>query len=181
MNFPELYKINPLHDGVDRMLLYYIDRDFLEKIINPQIKYTWIHKLPILGCDWQELDWPIFEQNKTNSIPFMSRQLDMDILIETEKLASIYPYIEKNHVQVIQLDNIPPYYLRLESIHGKERYRLLNESGYYFELDNGGGQEWGTLTSSDRKFWQNLKSNSKINWNEMSRPNGYTEQRPNEK
>lgn len=72
----------------------------------------------------------------------MSSQTEMDIIVETDKLKSIYPFIEKNHTHVIQMNKIRPYYLRLDSVQGKERYRILNEIDYYFEFDNGGGQEW---------------------------------------
>ena len=175
MTFPELYKNKPLFDNVEIMHLYYINPDFLKHLIDPSVKYTWLYELPVLGIDWQELNWPIFGKE---NIPFMSRQTEMDIIVETEKLESIYPFIEKNHTQVIQMNKIPPYYLRLDSVQGKERYRILNEIDYYFEFDNGGGQEWGTITSSNQQFWKKLKSNSVIDWNKMNRPNGYFELYP---
>ena len=92
MTFPELYKNKPLFDNVEIMHLYYINPDFLKHLIDPSVKYTWLHKLPVLGIDWQELNWPIFGKE---NIPFMSRQTEMDIIVETEKLESIYPFIEK--------------------------------------------------------------------------------------
>ncbi len=168
MKFPELYKNKPLFEGVEIMHLYYIDRDFLRHLINPSIKYTWLHKLPVLGTEWQELNWPIFGQE---TIPFMSRQKTMDVIVETNRLEIIYPFVEKNCTHIIQMDKVPPFYFRLENIHGKERYRLLNEIDYYFELDNGGGQEWGTLTSSNAQFWDRLNNNSLIDWKKMARPN----------
>ena len=168
MDFPELYKNKPLFDNVEIMHLYYIDNDFLKYIIDPSIKYTWVHKFPVLGIDWQELNWPIFGQE---SVPFMSRQTEMDIIVETSKIETIYSFLENNYTHIIQLNKMPPYYLRLDSVQGKERYRLLNEIDFYFELDNGGGQEWGTLTSSNPKFWEKLNKNPQIDWDKMARPN----------
>ena len=168
MNFPELYKNKPFLGDVQIMHLYYIDNEFLRHLINPIIKYTWFHKFPVLGSDWQLLNWPIFGES---NIPFMSRQTDMDIIVETSKLDSVYSFLEKGYTHIIQMNKIPPYYLRLDSVQGKERYRLLTEIDYYFELDNGGGQEWGTLTSSNPSFWEQLNNNPEIDWNKMSRPN----------
>jgi len=168
MNFPELYKNKPLFDNVEIMHLYYIDNDFLKVLINPDIKYTWIHKFPVLKTDWQELHWPIFGEV---NVPFLSRQTEMDVIIETNQLEKIYSTIETSYTHIIQMNKIPPYYLRLDSIQGKERYKLLNEIDYYFELDNGGGQEWGKLTSSNSQFWEKLNSNPEIEWDKMARPN----------
>ncbi|MFT3911497.1 MAG: hypothetical protein QM737_18885 [Ferruginibacter sp.] len=170
MNFPELYKNMPLFDNVEIMHLYYIDKSFLRNLINPEIKYTWIHKFPVLGIEWQELKWPIFGEM---NIPFLSRQTEMDLIIETNKLDTVYSSIENEYTKIIQMNKIPPYYLRLESVQGKERYRLLNEIEYYFELDNGGGQEWGTLTSSNPEFWEKLNTNPNIDWNKMTKPNEF--------
>jgi hypothetical protein len=170
MNFPELYKKQPLFDGIEVMHLYYIDREFLRHLINPSIKYTWIHRLPILRTEWEQLDWPIFG-NET--VPFLSRQTAMDIIVETNKLETIYPFIEANSTVVIQMNKVPPYYLRLEQVQGKERYRLLKEIDFYFELDNGGGQEWGTLTSSNVDFWDKLNNNPSVDWNKMARPQNF--------
>jgi hypothetical protein len=167
MAFPELYKNKQLFEDVEIMHLYYINKDFFRVLINPSIKYTWIHKFPILGVEWQELNWPIFGQE---TIPFMSRQTSMDIIVETDKLETLYPFLDKSGTHVIQMNKIPPYYLRLEDVWGKERYRLLKEIDYYFELDNGGGQEWGTLTSPNSQFWKSLNSNPLIDWNTMARP-----------
>ena len=168
MNFPELYINKPLFDNVEIMHLYYIDRAFLKHIINPAVKYTWLHDFPVLGIDWKELNWSIFGNEH---VPFMSRQTNMDIIIETKKLEPVYSLIENNFKHIIQMEKIPPYYLRLDSVVGKERYRILNEIGYYFELDNGGGQEWGSLKSSNPEFWEKLKTNLEIDWDKMYRPN----------
>jgi hypothetical protein len=168
MNFPELYKNKILFDNIEIMHLYYIDNDFLKNLIKAEIKYTWLHKFPILGLEWEELNWPIFGEA---NIPFLSRQTQLDLIIETKNLDIVYPRIERNYTHVIQMNKIPPYYLRLETVQGKERYRLLNEIEYYFEFYNGGGQEWGTLTSSNSQFWRDLNTNPAIDWSKMTRPN----------
>ena len=152
--------------GRYRIILNFATTDILPYLIQDNYKYIWVHNHTTgKGFEWEEFNLPI-NDNSIN-IKTLAKSLTFDFILTTDKFKSIMTNWKKG-IELIQMNNIPPYYFDLNRIKGNKRYEILqNECDYLFELDIPSATDYGTLISSNKEYLQSLIDNPKINWNNL--------------
>ncbi len=118
-----------------RIILNLASTNILPFLIKDHYNYIWVHNHSTGKCyDWEEFKLPITE-NLVN-IKTLSRSLNFDFILTTEEFKKIMRDW-KDGIELIQMNNIPPYYLDLKRIKGNKRYEILEkECDCLFEVEN---------------------------------------------
>ena len=152
--------------GRYRIILDFATTNILPFLIRDNYNYIWVHNhMTGKGFDWEEFKLPI-KDNLIN-IKTLARSLTFDFILTTDEFKNIMSDW-KGGIELIQMNNIPPYYLDLNKVKGNKRYEILEkECDYLFEVDIPSPTDYGTLISPNREYLQSLLDNSEINWDDL--------------
>ncbi len=144
----EIYKIKELFPDVFWVLLDHPKSDMLAQLLNLNVPYVlcWDHSAG--SGSWQQYKLPLTASNVEHEV--YSKSIKYDFLVSTEKFISLLPELPAG-IKVVQIREMPPNYLDLSVIQGKERYRLLSECGWELELRTP-GNDYGELLSPNREL-----------------------------
>lgn len=158
--------IRETSSGRYRIMLDFATTNILPFLISDKYNYVWVHNHTTgKGFDWEEFKLPI-KDNSVN-IKTLARSLTFDFILTTNEFKNIMKDW-KGGIQLIQMNNIPPYYLDLKKVKGNKRYEILEkECDYLFEVNIPPARDYGTLISPNREYLQSLLDNSEINWNDL--------------
>ncbi len=152
--------------GRYRIILDFATTNILPFLIRHNYNYIWVHNHTTgKGYDWEEFNLPI--KDNTVNIKTLARSLTFDFILTTEEFKKIMTNW-KGGIELIQMNNIPPYYLDLDKVKGNMRYEILkNECDYLFEVDIPSAKDYGTLISPNREYLQSLLDHPELNWNNL--------------
>ncbi|MXV53365.1 hypothetical protein GS399_20600 [Pedobacter sp. HMF7647] len=152
--------------GRYRIILDFATTNILPFLIRSDYNYIWVHNhIAGKGFDWEEFKLPI--KDNSMNIKTLARSLTFDFILTTDEFENIMTGW-KGGIELIQMNNIPPYYLDLNKVIGNKRYEILEkECDYLFEVDIPSATDYGTLISPSRKYLQSLLDNPEINWSEL--------------
>jgi hypothetical protein len=159
----EVHKIKEIHPGVFWMLLDFPTSRLLPLILSDEYRYVWSHNHRVGNYSWSEYSLPLFQDKDAHNV--VSRIVLFDFIVPTEIFKEILPKLDAG-VHVIQLNQMPPDYLDLDNIKGKERYRLLAQSEWLFEFDVP-GNDYGQIASPREELLQSLLRNPAIDLNDL--------------
>ncbi len=158
--------IREIAPGQYRIILDFATTNILPFLIQPDYQYIWVHNHTTgKGFDWEEFNLPI-NDNSVN-IKTLARSLTFDFILATDDFKKIMTNW-KGGIELIQMSNIPPYYLDLNKVTGNKRYEILEqECDYLFEVDIPSATDYGTLISPNKEYLQSLLDHSEINWHDL--------------
>jgi hypothetical protein len=150
-------EIREIHSGVFCTLLDFPSQDEL-------ISQLVVENLPfVMLCDVRlgNYTWQQFEINGGETIRGFARSLAGDFVIPTSEFAASHSKISWQ--RAIQLKSMPPDYFDSSSIKGRERYRILSECGFRFEVQSQpGGGDYCQLISPSKELLQAMIENENI-------------------
>ena len=144
----EIHRIKEIFPNVFWVLLDCPKSDILLDLLNPDVPYVlcWDHSTG--DYSWQQYRLPLTTPDSEHEI--YSRILKFDFLISTQEFISLLPEMSAG-IKMVQIRQMPPDYLDLSVIQGRERYRLLSECGWELELRTPGNDS-GELLSPNREL-----------------------------
>jgi hypothetical protein len=166
----EVHTIKEIYPGQFYTLLNFASNKFLEYILDDNYKYVWVSDHIVAKTndykeiyEWQQFDLPLFNNKNYHNI--LARKITFEFAMPTTEFRKVLPELPQG-ITLIQLNQLPQYYLQLDRIEGKTRYELLTkECDYLFEiiLPN----DYGELVSSNRDWLESLLNNKSINWDDL--------------
>jgi hypothetical protein len=142
----ETRKIKEVFPGVYWVLLWCPEAALLAQLLDPALPYvlSWGH---VTGrYRWAPFTLPLTESAKP--VEVLSRSIEFDYILPTARFLSLLPSLGPA-IRAVQLKSLPPDYLDLARIKGKELYRLLAETGWHVLLDTP-ANDYGQLMSPHR-------------------------------
>lgn len=149
--------IKEIYKGHYSLLLDFPTKDILYSLLNRSYKYVWGINYKWCGCGWNPFPFNLFDEK----MPSLNvRNVQMDFLLETDDFIKLIPYIE-GELHIVQINNIPPYYLDLNRIKGKTKFDLLKrDTDYLFEMDLPSLPDYTEIMSPDVEFLRKVLSMS---------------------
>jgi hypothetical protein len=90
----------------------------------------WDHEIG--DFTWGEFRLPVIDP--CEPIEVLSRRASFDFVLPTERFFEILPRLEPA-IKAVQLGCLPPPYLDMRRIRGKQLYRILGECGWHVLLE----------------------------------------------
>ncbi|HEX8313931.1 MAG TPA: hypothetical protein VF609_03000 [Flavisolibacter sp.] len=158
--------LKEIYPGHFQIILDFATVDFLKFVLSDEYKYVWVYSYVTKGSlEWKSYRLPLFDNQTYQQV--LARHISFDFIMPTNDFKTVRPSIGPG-VRLIQLNELPKYYLNPATIRGKSRYDLLtNECDYLFEIDLPSATDYGTLVSSNKNFLQSLLDNKDIDWNNL--------------
>ena len=97
---------------------------------------------------WQEFDLPVAGPIEVARV--RARFVEMDLLVSTGEFVGLLPRLPPA-IKAVQLGAIPPDYLDMRRIKGKELYRVLQECEWRVLIDTP-ANDYGQVMSPDREL-----------------------------
>lgn len=152
------YNINTIQEiykGVYRVLLDFPTKDILYSLVDKTYKYIWCINYIENPYEWKNNINNLYGIEKHN---VLSRNLRMEYIIRTEDFIDLIPSI-KGSLHIIQTNSIPPYYLDINKLADKPKYKLLNDNiNFLFEIDLPASPDYTELISPNKIFLENIIS-----------------------
>lgn len=142
----EINTIEEIAHGVYSLILWAPESGLLNELLDKNKPYVLCWDYQIGNYIWEDFALPLIDL--CEPINVLSRMARFDFILPTERFLEILPRL-KPAIKAVQLDTMPPAYLDMNRIKGKERYRLLNECGWYVLLDTP-ANDYGQVLSPDR-------------------------------
>ena len=150
----EVNKIKEIYKGHYQVILDFPEPQDLLKIIEPTYKYIWGFEHSENSIEWAKYTHSIF--GKPCKENFRVRNINMEYLVETNSFLELIPFIHDT-VNLIQTNIIPPYFLNMDRLKGKDRYDLLKSKiDYLFEINMPGAIDYTPIVSPNRTFLENV-------------------------
>lgn len=159
----EIHKIKEIHPGVFWMLLDCPTSRFLSFILSDAYEFVWCHNHIVGDGSWEEYGLPLFQDKIPHDV--LARRVVFDFIVPTERFKEILPHLDPS-VHIIQLNKLPPYYLKPDKIKAKTWYKLLDECDWLFEFDIP-GNDYGQISSPNEELLLGLLQNPAIDWNNL--------------
>ena len=158
--------IEEIEPGRFRIILDFATTKILPFLIRKDYKYVWVHNHKSgNGVAWEEFNLPITENS--SNLKVLAKSLSFDFILTTEEFKKIMENW-KGEIHLIQMNNLPPYYLDLENLNGNKRSEMLEkECDYLFEVDIPSATDYGILTSPNKDYLQSLLDNKEIDWRDL--------------
>ena len=152
----EVNKIKKIYQGHYMMLLDFPDKDWLKYLLDDSYKYVWVVDYCMQGCEWSKKHHSLFKKSAED---IYVRNMHMDFIMETPEFLQWIPETNAN-LHILQVNNLPPYYLDLNRLEGKTRYDLLKkETDYLFEVNlpfSGVSSDYTEIVSPNLSFLNKL-------------------------
>jgi hypothetical protein len=147
--------IKEIFKGHYQVILDFPSQSDLIKIIDKSYKYVWGFEHLENSVEWEKYDYFLYGR-KIDSGTVFARNMDMEYLVETSCFIDLIPYVHQT-IKIIQTNIIPPYYVDLKRLSGKEKYDLLKSKvDYLFELEMPGAIDYASLISPNIHFLENV-------------------------
>ncbi|QES87355.1 hypothetical protein [Rhizosphaericola mali] len=158
--------IRETSNGLYRIILDFATINILPFLIQDDYKFVWVHNHTTgKGFDWEEFNLPIV--NNSTHLKILAKSLNFDFIMETSAFKDIMKDLTGG-IELIQMNKIPPYYLNLDIIKGKQRFNILqNNCDFLFEVDIPSATDYGTLISPNKDYLESLLNNQKIDWSNL--------------
>lgn len=158
--------IKEIYPGHYQIILDFATTKILPFLLQDDYKYVWVCKHRVYhSLEWKEYELPLFGSEQNHKV--LARNIHFDYVVSTEEFKKQLPALSTG-IYLIQLNQLPSYYLNPNTIKGKTRYDLLaKECDYLFEIDLPQATDYGTLVSSNRDYLQSLLDNPAINWSDL--------------
>ena len=155
-------KIKEIYDGHYHVLLDFATTAFLPYLIRDDFQFIWVSEHQIRNSwTWESHSLPLFEASKNYKV--LARQLNFDFIVPTEVFKQLLPEIHGG-ITLTQLNIIPNHYLN-SKLKGRTRYDLLKrECDYLFEVVIPSATDYGSLTSPNKAYLEQLLNNEDIDW-----------------
>ena len=130
---PETNKIRKIAPRVYSVTLWCPESSLLQQLLDPAPSYVlcWDHNT--MGADgWGVFKLPLFDPLEPISV--YSRMANFDFVLPTKQFLDILPRLTPA-IKAVQLSILPPAYLDMRSIRGKQLFRILGECGWHLFLD----------------------------------------------
>jgi len=142
--------IEEIHPGVFYTLLDFPKPSIVLELLCDS--YPWVMRWETQVGDhtWQEFNLPIDGLDGSRNV--FTRAVEYDYVVKTSQFRDLYS--DSSSIQLAQFMKFPQDHLRLDTIKGKQRYRLLAEVGWYFTCDIPGARDFAPIESPDRTLIQ---------------------------
>ncbi|HXG64710.1 MAG TPA: hypothetical protein VNO70_06355 [Blastocatellia bacterium] len=144
---PETNKIKEIAPGVYYVLLWGPESHILRGLLDPLMPYVLCWEHQVGNFTWREFHMPV--TNPTEPTNVLSRIAKFDFILPTQRFLDVLPYM-KPAIKAVQLNNVPPDYLDMRRIRGKQLYRILGECGWHVLLDTP-ANDYGQVLSPKRE------------------------------
>lgn len=143
----ETGKIKEVAPGVYWVLLWCPESGILRHLLDIQKPFVlcWDHE--IVSPTWSEFSLPVLDPREP--VKVLSRTAHFDFIVPTRTFLEILPRM-RPAIKAVQLSNVPPDYLDMKSIQGKQLYRILSECGWHVLLDTP-ANDYGQIMSPKRE------------------------------
>ena len=142
----ETNRIEQIAPGVYWLLLWCPESGLLRELLDPKKPYVLCWNFNIGNYAWADFALPLL--NPREPIKVLSRMANFDFIMPTEQFLEILPRL-KPAIKAVQLDKMPPDYLDMNRIKGKQLYRILDECGWHVLLDTP-ANDYGRILSPNR-------------------------------
>jgi len=159
----EVNRIKEIFSGHYQMILDFPSVNVLKEILDPKMKYVWVHDHGENMNEWVPYRHSLFDK-KVSDLEMLveSRNLKMDFLVETADFFRLIPYISQS-IKLYQIDEKPTHYLDLKRINGRRKYDMLKkEVDYLFEIEIPYPADYAPIVSPDKEFLQSILINNDI-------------------
>lgn len=164
--------VKEIYPGQFYMILDFATNKFLAHILNDNYKYVWVSNHFVAetndypeSYDWHQYNLPLFDNNSYYNI--LARKITFEFVMPTMEFRKVLPKLSPG-VTLVQMNQLPKYYLQLDRIEGKTRYELLTkECDYLFEIYLPSSTDYGELVSPDKDWLESLLNNKAINWDDL--------------
>jgi hypothetical protein len=158
--------LKKIYDRHYQIILDFATIDFLKLVLSDEYKYVWVYNHETKNSlDWNTYELPLSNNQRNHNL--LARNIKFDFIMPTDDFKTIMPLVGPG-ITLTQLNVLPKYYLRPETVKGKTRYDLLlKECDYLFEIDIPSATDYGTLISSNRDYLQSLLADKHINWDDL--------------
>jgi len=154
--------IKEIYTGHHQIILGFATVDFLKFVLSDKYKYVWMcsHKTKD-SLDWNTYDLPVF--NNHDHYKVLARHVAFDCVMPTNNFKAILSKA-RHGITLIQLNELPKYYLNPATTREKIKYEiLLKGCDYLFEISIPSATDYGTLVSFNRDFLRSLLGHEDIN------------------
>lgn len=160
--------IKEIYRGHYQIILDFATNAFLNHVIDERYKYVWVNNHKVSHYhEWKHHQLPLSGTGTAQSINVLARGINFDFVVPTIEFEALLPNLGAR-ITLVQLNELPPYYLDNERVKGKTRYDLLKkECDYLFEIDIPSATDYGTLISADKDWLQGLLDSEKIDWKNL--------------
>ncbi len=141
-------QIKEIVPGVFWVLLWCPQSELLRSLLDPKEPYVlcWDHYIG--NYAWADFKLPIYDTVEPKRV--LSRVANFDFIVETEEFTKLLSYLSPA-IKAVQLSSLPPDFLDMKRIKGKQLYRLLNECGWHVML-NTPANDYGQVMSPKREI-----------------------------
>ena len=143
----ETGKIKEVAPGVYWALLWCPESYILRELLDPQTSFVLCWDHDVASPTWSEFYLPVLDPREPINV--LSRTAHFDFIVPTEKFIEILPRM-KPAIKAVQLRSVPPDYLDMKRIQGKQLYRILSECGWHLLLDTP-ANDYGQIMSPKRE------------------------------
>jgi hypothetical protein len=143
----ETDQIKEVAPGAYWVLLECPQSSLLRDLLDPGAGYVlcWGHYVG--APTWSQARLPVLDLREP--IPVLSRIAHFDFILPTAEFLGILPRLSPG-IKAVQLRKLPPDYLDMRRVKGKQLYRILGECGWHVLLDTP-GNDYGELMSPRRE------------------------------
>ena len=147
--------IKEIYKGHYQVILDFPSPSDLINIIDTSYKYVWGVEHNENSLEWEKYDYSLFGK-KVKPESVFARNIEMEYLMETSDFLHLIFDIHQT-VKIIQTNIIPPYYLNISRLQGKEKYDLLRSKiDYLFELEMPGAVDYAPIKSPHVDFLETV-------------------------
>jgi hypothetical protein len=143
----EANNIKEVSPGIYWVKLWCPESYILREILDLQMQFVLCWDYEVGNYTWREFYLPIHDPH--TPIDVLSRIANFDFILPTKKFLEILPYM-KPSIKAVQLGRVPPDYLDMKRIQGKQLYRILGECGWHVLLDTP-ANDYGQMMSPKRE------------------------------
>lgn len=147
------YEIKEIYPGQYHMMLDFPDVEDILKIISTEYNYIWFYDCTSCCVNWHKVDSVSFE---TPLKDILIRNVHFECIIETERIQEIEPYM-KGGFHMVQLNKLPPPYLRMDSkqIDDRTKHEMLSKLEYILHVFIP-GNDYGWIVSPDLEYLKGI-------------------------
>src|SRR6266496_306048 len=143
----ETGKIKEVEPGVYWVLFWCPESHILRELLDPHMSFVLCWDHDVGNSTWSEFCLPVL--NPREPIDVLSRSARFDFMLPTQRFLEILPQM-KPAIKAVQLSSVPPDYLDMQHIKGKQLYRILSECGWHLLLDTP-ANDYGQMMSPKRE------------------------------
>lgn len=143
----ETGKIKEVAPGVYWVLFWCPESYILNELLDPQTPFVLCWDHDVGNYTWRDFYLPVLDPREP--IDVLSRTANFDFILPTQKFLEILPQM-KPAIKAVQLSSVPPDYLDMKRIQGKQLYRILSECGWHVLLDTP-ANDYGQMMSPKRE------------------------------